>query len=117
MEKTIYRVIPFQEWEEALSTGNVPLGGADERDGFIHLSPANDLLETARLYFKPQEQPIALAIDAASLGDDLRWEAVASRDGTLFPHLYAKAIPLTAVTGKIKLLANENGGYRLGDAF
>lgn len=91
-----------------------------EREGFIHCTatPAT-LLLVARDYFGAVREPIALvAIDAARLGDALRFEAAAPiagggtahlASGEAFPHLYA-ALDLAAVLGVAEL-------QREGDTF
>lgn len=58
----------------------------DERDGFIHLSTAEQLAETLRLHFAGQNGLVLIAVRTAALGDSLRWEP--SRGGALFPHIY-----------------------------
>jgi uncharacterized protein (DUF952 family) len=58
----------------------------DLADGYIHFSAAGQARETARRHFAGQADLVVLAVDAASLGADLRWEP--SRGGDLFPHLY-----------------------------
>ena len=114
MKDLLYRVIPEEGWPETLRCGEVPLCGADQRDGFVHLSTEDTVLQTAALYFTPEESPIVLEISSDGLGDALRWEEVESRDGERFPHLYAPGIPLSAVRARIKLIPDDVGGYSLG---
>lgn len=58
----------------------------DERDGFIHLSAEDQVEETLRLHFAGQSDLLLIGVDAACLGENLRWEP--SRGGRLFPHLF-----------------------------
>ena len=58
----------------------------DLADGFIHFSGADQARETARRHFQGQGDLMVLAVEAAALGANLKWET--SRDGALFPHLY-----------------------------
>ena len=110
MSSFIYRVVSREDWEHAQALGQVPRCGADERDGFVHLSTLETVLQTANLYFDVSEEPLVLKIDAALLGSALKWEAVASRGGALFPHLYAPGIPLPTVQAAIVLEhAGEQG--------
>ena len=81
MEKRIFRIVGLDDWHKALETGQVPRCGSDERDGFVHLSTAQTYLQTANLYFEVSEKPVVLEIDPSMLGDDLKWEAVQSREG------------------------------------
>lgn len=64
----------------------------DVRDGFIHLSTAGQLRETAAKHFAGGEDLLLVAVSANQLA--LKWEP--SRGGALFPHLYAPLM-LTAV--------------------
>ena len=58
----------------------------DRQDGFIHLSGADQVVETARRHFAGATGLTLLTVDPDRLGDALRWEP--SRGGALFPHLY-----------------------------
>ena len=109
MSKYLYRIVDQTDWEIAQREGVVPRCGADDRDGFVHLSTENDYLETANRYFVPAERPLALVVDEAALGGTLRWEVVTRRGGVRFPHLYAAGIPLQSVRGIIRLDHGDNG--------
>ena len=58
----------------------------DVADGYVHFSTAEQAAETATKHFAGMDNLVLLAVDADTLGDDLRWEE--SRGGALFPHLY-----------------------------
>ena len=114
MNDSLYRVVSLEDWEQAQKLGRVPRCGADARDGFVHLSTEETVIETANLYFEISEAPLALVIDPGHLGDDLKWEAVASRAGATFPHLYSEGIPLSAVRAVISLDYSEGNGFTCG---
>ena len=60
----------------------------DVRDGYIHLSIAEQVRETAAKYFAGTNRLVLLTITANRVGaDTLKWEV--SRGAALFPHLYA----------------------------
>ena len=103
LHQRVYRVISKEDWAMAQETGLIPRCGSDNHDGFVHLSTADTMLETAQLYFSPQENPLIIEILASVLGSDLRWESVPLREGKLFPHLYSEGIPLHAVVAQISL--------------
>ena len=115
MAKYIYRVISKEDWEETKASGGVPRCGNDERDGYVHMSPYDPVLDTAGLYFTPDEEPLVLEVDEEALGEALRWEAVESRGGALFPHLYADGIPRSAIRARIELVSVGEGQYRFGE--
>ena len=114
MEEWVYRIVGLDDWREALGAGRVPRCGSDERDGFVHLSTAGTCLETANLYFDVSEQPVVLEIEAAALGEALRWEAVESRGGQRFPHLYAAGIPVDSVRS-VTALEHTPAGFVYGE--
>ena len=87
MNEFLYRVVSLEDWEEAQGLGRVPRCGSDDRDGFVHLSTEETFIETANLYFEISEAPLALEIDPKLLGDDLKWESVASRGVRSFSSL------------------------------
>jgi uncharacterized protein (DUF952 family) len=91
---TIYKICRRAEWQAAEGDGEFRGSLADTRDGFIHFSTAAHLPETAAKHFAHETGLVLVAVDAAALGDRLRWEP--SRGGELFPHLSASG-PLTTV--------------------
>jgi len=90
----VYKILRETEWTAAQKTGTCGGSRDDLRDGFIHLSAADQLRATAEKHFKGEDPLILLAVDADRLGDDLQWEV--SRGGKKFPHLYA-GLPLNLV--------------------
>jgi uncharacterized protein (DUF952 family) len=91
---TIYKILSAEEWHAAEHAGVFSGSAVDLRDGFIHFSTAEQMIETAQKHFSGQRDLVLLSIDAATLGDRLKWEP--SRGGAVFPHLYG-AMELGAV--------------------
>jgi uncharacterized protein (DUF952 family) len=106
---TIYKICERAQWRAAEASGHYPGSSVDERDGFIHFSTAAQLAETASKHFARAADLMLVAVDAAALDTQLRWER--SRGGDLFPHLYA-ALPLRAVRWA-RPLPDEVDGRRL----
>lgn len=88
MPEKIYKIVTKAEWESAVKAGEFVGAGIDLTDGYIHFSAAGQVVETAAKYFAGQTDLLLVSVDSQKLGDELRWEP--SRDGDLFPHLYAK---------------------------
>jgi uncharacterized protein (DUF952 family) len=105
---TIYKICGQALWHAAETTGELRGSADDARDGFIHFSAATQLEETAAKHFAGQSGLILVAVDAETLGAELRWER--SRGGDLFPHLYG-VLPLSAVRWA-RPLPDEVGGRR-----
>jgi uncharacterized protein (DUF952 family) len=85
---TIYKICTATEWREASRAGVYRGSAVDHRDGFIHFSTAEQAAETAQKHFAGQRDLVLVSVDAAALGDRLRYEP--SRGGALFPHLYGE---------------------------
>ena len=91
---TIYKICDQSLWRQAESEKQFRGTPDDARDGFIHFSAAAQLAGTAAKYFAGATGLILVAVDAGKLDVALKWEI--SRNGELFPHLYAP-LPLAAV--------------------
>ncbi|MCB2128444.1 MAG: DUF952 domain-containing protein [Rhodobacteraceae bacterium] len=104
----IYKIFRRHEWNDFRAAGHTRGAPVDLADGFIHLSTAAQVAETAARHFSRESDLVLVAVRADGLGADLRWEP--SRGGALFPHLYRaltdadvvwdKSLPLGA-TGHI----------------
>ena len=102
----IYKILPRAEWDAALEAG-VFLGSAtDIEDGFIHFSTGEQWPETLQKHFAGQGDLLLVAVEAAALGPQLKWEV--SRGGSLFPHLYGAMPAGLAVT--VAPIPNPAGG-------
>lgn len=110
----IYKVVPRAMWVEALNAGHFGGGPVDLRDGYIHLSTADQVEETVRLHFAGQGVLMLIGIDAEALGPALKWEL--SRGGALFPHLYGN-LPLSAVVSSLELPSGPDGFHPFPDAW
>ena len=91
---TIYHLARRAEWEAAGATGRYVGSAQDQADGFIHFSTGEQVEDSAARHRAGETDLLLLSVDAAVLGDALKWEA--SRSGTLFPHLYGP-LPAAAV--------------------
>lgn len=110
----VYRVIVPSDWRNAQETGHIPAVEVDQLDGYFHLSPGDQILATAGLYFSPDQAPAVLEFEAEALGPGLVWEPVAERAGRLFPHLYAETLLLSAARALIELIALPDGSFIFG---
>ncbi|MEV1289139.1 DUF952 domain-containing protein [Micromonospora sp. NPDC049679] len=90
----IYKLLPATEWSAAEAAGGYEGSAVDRRDGFIHLSGREQVVETAARHFAGETGLVLLTVDPDRLGEELRWEE--SRGGALFPHIYG-ALPVAAV--------------------
>ena len=65
-----------------------PLSPADERDGYVHLSTAAQVAETAGRHFAGAHALWLLAVETDRLGERLQWEE--ARGGDSFPHYHGR---------------------------
>ena len=93
MSGVAYKLVDRSEWIAALAAGAYAGSAVDRADGYIHMSTAAQLAETARRHYAGQRELVLVEVDLAPLGAALKWEP--SRGGDLFPHLFA---PLPART-------------------
>lgn len=101
MSELVYKILDAALFHARTREGRLPPAPIDHRDGFVHLSSAAQVRETARLYFLPAalapDAPglVLVAVRASALvPGTLRWEP--SRGGALFPHVYGD-VPLAAI--------------------
>ncbi|WP_126978353.1 DUF952 domain-containing protein [Frigidibacter oleivorans] len=104
----VFKILRRPEWNGFRDAGRTEGAPVDLADGYIHLSTAAQVAETAARHFAEESDLVLVALDSTRLGEALRWEP--SRGGQLFPHLYRplrledvvwdKSLPLGA-TGHI----------------
>jgi uncharacterized protein (DUF952 family) len=82
----VFKILRDAEWRALEAAGETPGSAADRADGFVHLSAAHQLAETAARHFAGEDGLWLLACESTALGPELRWEP--SRGGARFPHLY-----------------------------
>lgn len=96
----VFKVATRTAWQAACRDG-VFRGSCDDlRDGFIHLSAPHQLAGTLERHFKGQLDLVLISFKSSDLGAALKWEP--SRNGDLFPHLYA-ALPTAAARATYEL--------------
>jgi uncharacterized protein (DUF952 family) len=97
---TAYKILTADQWARFQADGVFAGAPVDLADGFIHLSAADQVAATLDKHFTGADgNPLAglmiAEMDLAALGEDVRWEI--SRGGALFPHVYGRALPISAV--------------------
>lgn len=102
----VYRLLPRADWQAAVTAGEFTGSEHDRRDGFIHLSTAEQVDVTADLYYRKVPDLMLLCLQTSRLGD-LRMEP--STSGALYPHLYGGGIPLAAVLEAMPLSMDAQG--------
>ena len=111
MSNYVFRIVYERDWARAVREGSVSRSPLDIQDGFVHLSSFDTVIDTANLYFDPSLNPLVLKMSVSSLGEELRWEWVESRQA-MFPHLYG-VISVQCVHSTIELIHTDIG-FELG---
>ncbi len=110
MSELAYKLVDADEWRAA---GDAYEGSAvDRADGYIHMSTAGQLAETAARHYRGREALLLLAVETDRLGDALVWEP--SRGGALFPHIHGP-LPRSAVVSERGLAVDADGVMRFDD--
>ena len=107
---TAYKILTAGELETLERDGTFAGSADDMRDGFIHLSTADQLADTLDKHYAGRDDLQLAAVDLESFGDSLKWEE--SRGGQLFPHLYGPLL-LETMIAYGPLRRDEAGAVRL----
>jgi beta-hydroxylase len=83
-----YKIVSAADWVSIQAAGGYDGSAVDLRDGYIHLSAADQLAGTAAKHYAGRVDLRLLDVDLASYGQAIVWEP--SRGGALFPHLYGR---------------------------
>ena len=106
---TAFKILSFEDWTAFQAAGHYGGSAVDRADGYIHMSTAAQVPETARKHYAGRDGLMLLTIDLKAVGEGLKWEA--SRGGYLFPHHYAD-LPLAAVVASQPLAVHADGAMR-----
>ena len=112
MSEVAYKLVDRAEWTAALAAGAYEGSAVDLADGYVHMSTAAQLAETARRHYAGRTDLVLVQVALAPLGEALKWEP--SRGGDLFPHLYAP-LPATADAPQRGLSVDADGVMRFDD--
>lgn len=104
----IYHITPRSDWEQALREGSYRADSL-AREGFIHCSTREQVLDTALRYYRGQGGLVLLCIETEHLGAPLRYENLLGGE-TLFPHLYG-ALALEAITAALPFPPKADGSF------
>ncbi|HZV84077.1 MAG TPA: DUF952 domain-containing protein [Brevundimonas sp.] len=112
MTVVAYKLLDRLEWDGAQASGRYDGSAVDRADGYIHMSTADQLAETARRHYRDRPHLVLLEVTLEALGPGLKWEA--SRGGARFPHLYGP-LPASAVRHSRTLSVDAAGVMQFDD--
>ncbi|MDE3116931.1 MAG: DUF952 domain-containing protein, partial [Pseudomonadota bacterium] len=108
------KIVHTPDWQAARAADAYEGSAKDKADGFLHFSTADQLLGTLTKWYADAHDLVLVAVAADSLGGALKWEP--SRDGALFPHLYAP-LSMTDVQWTGEISRDSKGAFVLPTAF
>ena len=107
----IYKIFTKDDWDTLERSGRSEGSAHDQSDGFLHFSTAQQLSETLRLHYSGAGSVVLARVPVTGLqAGTLKWEA--SRNGDLFPHLYA-SLNRSQIDQHWPLSPDEAGAYAL----
>lgn len=85
----IYKIVPISTPPADPVPAELPISPLDTKDGFVHLSTANQVPATASRFFSSDLELYLLKVDygKAAGGGQIKWEKAPSGVG-IFPHFY-----------------------------
>ena len=104
--KIIFHICRSDEWHSAIERGMYSGSSQDKKDGYIHFSASNQVIESAAKHRAGQKGLVLLTVDGDLLELSLKWEA--ARGDELFPHLYGD-LPINAVLKAEELPLGSDG--------
>lgn len=103
----IYHAAVLSEWEAVSGDHYQPSGY--ESEGFVHLSSAEQLVDTLHRHYPGRRDLVLLTVDPTKVTAKLVWEDLYG-SGIEFPHLYGP-LELTAVVSAEPLQCDDDGRF------
>lgn len=114
----LYRICDRAAWTQTEVEGTLVPSAHDRRDGFIHLSMADQVTGTLRRFFAGREDLLLLTVARERLSAErLRFEIAADApESRGFPHYYGN-IPRSAIERADPLVLGPDGRHELPASF
>ncbi|HMN63308.1 MAG TPA: DUF952 domain-containing protein [Anaerolinea sp.] len=106
----IYHITPLRDWQAAQAAGTYTADSL-EREGFIHCSTAEQVVDTANRYYAGQAGLALLRIRVEALRAEVRYENLVGGE-MLFPHIYGP-LNLDAVESAADFPPGADGRFSL----
>ena len=101
MKDRVYKIFRQTEWEAFQQEGHFKGSKDDLRDGFIHLSNAQQVDGVIERFFSGVRPLYIAEFSKPVLLQNLKWED--SGSGELYPHLYDSDLQAADMAGFVKL--------------
>ena len=113
MSGVAFKIVSAEDWAAIQATGGYDGSAVDLRDGYIHLSAADQLAGTAAKHYAGRDDLMLLDVNLTPYGEAIVWEP--SRGGALFPHLYGRLSAATVIRAR-PFAVTAAGEMTFGDA-
>lgn len=107
----ILHILEKEAWTKAKQQ-NIYASESLEKEGFIHCSTPETVVEVANRLFRGQSNLLLLCIDLDKVAAKVLFEKVAEPEGWVFPHIYG-ALNVDAVVREIDFEPDANGLFTL----
>jgi uncharacterized protein (DUF952 family) len=109
----IFHVVSKSEWEKAKKKGTYSPDSLS-REGFIHCSKTDQLINVANSFYKGQKNLLILRINKEKLGSEVKFETPleAPMSGILYPHIYGP-LEVEAVEAEVEFPCKDDGAFVL----
>ena len=102
LQEKVYKILTQDEWEISKENGFIETS-LDQKDGFVHLSTANQITGTLFYYFKYDETLMLIEYNSSELGEKLIEVCLV---------ILKKAVKLTKTDMDDKLLAQVESAIK-----
>ena len=110
MFQYIFHVATKADWERALASDHyIPSGF--EKEGFVHCSTRDQVLDVANRYYRGREDLVLLAIEPRRLDHFVRYENLEAK-APLYPHIYGP-VNLEAIDHAFEFQPDEDGCFSM----
>lgn len=92
MKQAVYKILRAHEWREFQSQRHFSGSKDDLKDGFIHLSPADQVERIIKKYFSADRPIYIVKFDNIDFLKRLVWEPASN--GDMYPHLYNSSLSI-----------------------
>lgn len=106
----ILHILSYPDWRKTLLEG-VYAPDSLNKEGFIHCSTSDQVLEVANSIYKGKTGLFLMFIDEEKVESNIVYEDLYDL-GKLFPHIYG-SLNIDAVTQIVEFTADEEGNFKL----
>jgi uncharacterized protein (DUF952 family) len=110
VQKYIVHLCTRRAWENALAGGEYQAASL-EREGFIHCSRPDQILEVANSFYRQVSDLVLLWIDPSQLTHEIRFEKPGLVTQDVYPHIYGP-INLDAIISVSAFPTHQDGYFR-----